>query len=218
MTILAKLQNNKGTVSSALGKELAIKVLNGESVILSEAIDLVNYEPNNVKAKNVRAGAAKIIEKVCEKKPELMAPHLEKILPALSLPEPQTRWMLIMALGYCAHLNQKIALKGTRFAKNYLQENQGVCLSGAAAIYLGHIGALSVKAAKQVFPILSNALDNASVNEVDWILEALLKISANLNIAGKKIIVNYAKSFLGAPKNITRKRAGKIIQMLDKKD
>jgi len=68
MPILNQLQKNKGTLSSALGKSLAEKVLKGEKGILNEAVELINYDD-----KNVRAGAAKIIEIVAEKKPELVA-------------------------------------------------------------------------------------------------------------------------------------------------
>jgi len=102
MTLLEQLKANKGTVSSALGKELAMKVLGSASEILLQAINLTRFEPDKVNSKNVRAGAAKIIEKVAERKPGLVSPHLEKLLPAFEMPEPQTEWMLMMAFGYCA--------------------------------------------------------------------------------------------------------------------
>jgi len=117
MSIYMLLKNNKGTVSSALGKELANEVLGGKIEILMEAIELVNYKLDNSKAKSIRAGAAKIIEKVAEKELDKVAPHLEKLVPALSVPEPQTRWMLIRVLGFCAQLNPNIALTGVEDAK-----------------------------------------------------------------------------------------------------
>lgn len=52
-------------------------------------IDLTRFEPDNVKLKNLRAGAAKIVEKVAEKKLELVSSDLEKLLPILEIPEPQ---------------------------------------------------------------------------------------------------------------------------------
>jgi len=42
--------------------------------ILKEAVELVRFDD-----KNVRAGAAKIIEKVTEKKPELVANYLNTL-------------------------------------------------------------------------------------------------------------------------------------------
>ena len=70
MELLELLKNNKGTVSSALGKELAQKVLNGDSSLLKAAIELCSFNPTNIKSKSVRARAAKIVEKVAENKPE----------------------------------------------------------------------------------------------------------------------------------------------------
>ena len=179
MNIFKQLENNKGTISSALGKELAKEVLNGNTGILSEAIEFSLYKKNEIKAKNVRAGAAKIIEKVAEKQSELVAPYLENLLPALDLPEPQTRWMIIRTMGFCAHINGEVAVKAVEYAKRYLENKEGLCLSGATELYLGDIGALSKDYAKKVFLILEKASKNAEVNEVDWILEAYFKIYNN---------------------------------------
>lgn len=212
MTLLVQLKANKGTVSSALGKELARKVLDGDSEILSQAIDLTRFEPDKEKSKNVRAGAAKIVEKVAENKPELVSPYLEKLIPALEMPEPQTKWMLMMALGYCAKLNPEIAVKGVEYAKKFITEKQGLGVVGASEIYLGHIGGLSPKEALKVLPILLDALDKALVNEVDWIIEALINICDNLKESDKEVILNYARIHLDAPKKSTIKRVERLIK------
>ena len=215
MKLLELLQENKGTVSSALGKEIALKVLSGNLEILLDAINFTSYDPDNIKAKNIRAGAAKIIEKVAEKKPQLIAPYLEKLIPALSMPEPQTRWMIIMAFGYCMKDNPESALKGIEFAKRYIEENQGVCLSGAAHLYLGQAGAYSPKKAEEVLPILLDALKHASVNEVDWIIEAFIKVCDNLTIPDKEVILNYANLYLDAPKKSTVIRIEKLKKKIN---
>ena len=128
MTTLELLKQNKGTVSSALGKQLAQKVIDGDHALLKDAVKFTSYDQDNKKAKSIRAGAAKIIEKVAEKKPELVAPYLDRLLPTLDMPEPQTRWMIILAFGYCVKDKPKLALKGINFAKSYIEENQGVIL------------------------------------------------------------------------------------------
>ena len=66
MQIFELLRQNKGTVSSALGKELAQRVLNGNIDILHEAIELSVYKVKDKNEKNVRSGAAKIVEIVAE--------------------------------------------------------------------------------------------------------------------------------------------------------
>ncbi|MFC2029923.1 hypothetical protein ACFLWA_04250, partial [Chloroflexota bacterium] len=100
MSILPLLVDNKGTISSALGKSLAKEVRRGDSAVLEEAVELLDHED-----KNVRAGAAKIVEQVALADPSLVAGSLPRLLPALDLPEPQTRWMAIHTLGLCASLD-----------------------------------------------------------------------------------------------------------------
>ena len=165
MEIFELLKANKGTVSSALGKELGAKVLNGDSSILEQAMKYVVFDLNDDKSKGIRAGAAKIIEVVAEKKPELIAKDLDKLKPALNAPEPQTRWMLMYVFGFCAKLNPKDSISVIDYAKRYLTENAGVCLSGAVHQYLGRIGATSEKTAMIVLPILDDSLRTASENE-----------------------------------------------------
>ena len=87
MDLFSKLVNNKGTVSSALGKQLARDVLDGDTELLEEAISLVCYRLDEKSQKSIRAGAAKIVEIVAEKQPQLVADHLQDLLPALEVPE-----------------------------------------------------------------------------------------------------------------------------------
>ncbi|PLX25605.1 MAG: hypothetical protein C0599_00330 [Salinivirgaceae bacterium] len=214
MNLFELLQNNKGTVSSALGKELAQKVLEGDRTILNDAIQYVSYDLENPKSKNIRAGAAKILEKVAEKQPELIADDLEKLKPALDVAEPQTRWMLMQVFGYCAKLNPKDASSVIDYGKSYLGENAGVCLSGAVHLYLGRVGATSEKTAAEVLPILDDALQKASENEVDWILEAFYSIIDKVGNEGKELIKRNAELYADAKKNATIKRVRKILKKI----
>jgi len=214
MDLFELLKNNKGTVSSALGKELAQKVLDGDLEILNDAVKYVSYDAANVKSKSIRAGAAKILEKVAEKKPELVAADLDKLKPALSVKEPQTRWMLMQVFGYCAALQPELSESVLDYAKQFLAENAGVCLSGSVHLYLGRIGATSDKTAQQVLVILDNAYQTASESEIDWILEAFLNIAENVDCESQELIRKNAELQLDAKKKSTQNRAKKILKKL----
>ncbi len=213
MSIIEMLKENKGTVLTALSKQFANQVLNGNQDILNEAIQLVSYDLKNEDAKNVRAGAAKIIELVAEKNPELVSLHLDDMMPSLTVKEPQTKWMIIMTFGYCARQNPGTAFKGIPFAKQFINEHQGVCLSGAAEMYLGYIGELSSKNAELVLPILIEAYDKSLPNEVDWIFEAFIKIFKKLPQKERQIVLDCANEYLNSCKPATRKRAQKIVKL-----
>lgn len=213
MSIFEQLQSNKGTTSSALGKALADQVLKGDNEILSEVIRLVNYDSRNEKSKSIRAGAAKIIEKVAEVKPDLVSPYLAELFPALDVKEPQTRWMIITTIGYCAKLDQEKAGKAVPYAEKFINEHQGICLSAAAEGYLGRFGEISSCNAAVVLPILLEAYDDPLPNEIDWILEAFYKIFSRLPPESKKILVECATEYSEFSKSSTRKRAEKILKL-----
>lgn len=121
--------------------------------------------------------------------------------------------MIIMSFGYCATLNPNIAEKGIEYASKYINEQNGVCLSGAAEIYLGYIGSVSVDYAKRVFPILIDAFETALPNEIDWILEALMCIIDLLNEEEKLIIFNIVNELTYLSKKSTEKRKNKLLKL-----
>lgn len=216
MNLLELLKTNKGTVSSALGKELGKKVLDGDNQLLQGAIKYVSHDIDNIKAKNIRAGAAKILEIVAAKQPELLAGELKALLPALKSKEPQTRWMLLQVFGYCAKLNPEDAASILDISKEFLTENAGVCLSGSVHLYLGRVGATSKEMANNVMPVLDDAFKSASENEVDWIFEAYLNILELIDIEFYPLIKNSAELYLKANKKSTQKRVAKILKKIEK--
>lgn len=207
------LKNSKGAISSKPSKELAAEVLAGNSDILTEAVALVTYNLTDKKDKQIRAGAAKIVETVAEKKPELVAEHLAALYPALEAEEPQTRWMVIRLFGYCAHLNSSEAIKGIDYAESFIKEQAGVCLSGAAERYLGHIGALSAEEANKVCPILLEAYKSAIPNEIDWIFEGFIMLAPNLTAEQKAEVAQCADEHLENPRKTTVKRVNKLLKL-----
>jgi hypothetical protein len=153
-----------------LGKELAKRVLQGEGDILQEAVGLLGHGH-----KDVRAGAAKIIEQVALADPEMAAGVLPSLLPFLEVPEPQTRWMIMHTLGICAELDPETAMEALAAARIIMEANSGACLWGSTIIYLGHLGALSESNCRQVFPILEKALTDIP-RQTKRVLESFLLI------------------------------------------
>jgi hypothetical protein len=212
MSILPALEKNKGTVSSALGKELATKALNGKLDILEEAIELSCLETKNIKKKAVRSGAAKIVEIVAEKKPELVSPHLERLLPAFIVKEPQTRWMIFRVFGFCAHLNETVSAMALPYAERCIAEkSEGLCLASSVDLYLGDYGALSKNTAKKSFSLLDKSMSNCILNEQDWILEAFIKLYVNLDTNARAKAKAFAQSWLESSRKTTVARAKKIL-------
>lgn len=214
MSIFEQLSNNKGTVSSALGKALARKVLlECRTDILSECINLVSYEASSPDSRHIRSGAAKVVEIVAEKQPELVAPHLGKLFAALSVSEPQTRWMIIRVMGFCAHLNKPVAQKAIAYAEKYIDSKEGLCIASSADLFLGDLGAVSKKDAQKVFPILEQSMETAIENEQDWLLEACYKVFPNLEKTEQEVVLKFAQHWQYSTRKSTQQRAGKILRL-----
>lgn len=206
-TLKSKLEKNNNLRSSTLGKELAAKVLDGDSAILEEAEKLIKS-----KDENIRAGAAKIFEIVAEKKPELVKKYLASLLSQLSVKEAQTRWMIIRTFGLCSTVAPEIALQALDKARMFIENpDSGACLWNRTIFYLGNIGSLSRENSKKVFPILETAIEKVPRQE-NAILDAFQKI---FNSADKKIqnkILKYAGEYAKSEKNSTQKRATKLLK------
>lgn len=218
MNLFEKLKQNKGTVSSALGKELAKEVLDGNLDLLKEAVPLVCYNLKIIKDKNIRSGAAKIVEIVAEKKPELVAKYLFELLPSLEAAEPQTRWMTFRTIGFCSSLKPEIAKKALPFAKKYINEKTDgqLCLVGAADMYLGDYGNCSKQNAEEAYSILIDSTNNVIMNEHDWIMEAFMKIAKYLNEKQKETILEFCEEYKDYPRKATQVRIKKLKEMCQK--
>jgi hypothetical protein len=214
MSIFEQLSRNKGTVSSSLGKTLAEKVLKESRIdILFECIELASFDASVPASRHIRAGAAKVVEIVAEKQPDLVAPHLEKLFPALSVSEPQTRWAIIRVMGFCAHLNKLAAQKAIPYAEKYLDAKEGLCIASSADLFLGDFGAISKQDAQIVFPILELSMETVITNEQDWLLEAFFKVFPNLDKTGQDTVLKFAERWQYSPRKSTQQRARMILKL-----
>ena len=208
-SILPRLEKNKGTVSSKLGKALAKDVLAGETEILAEAVELLSHE-----SKQVRAGAAKIIEQVAVSDPTLVIGYLPRLLPALEVAEPQTRWMAIHTLGLCAALDAPTALKALPKAAVFIEADSGACLWGATIHYLGYVGATSPANARMVFPLLERALQIPG--RAKDVLRSFLQLLDQADTPMRTAIAQHAEAHTESETGVTRKAARKLLKRIEK--
>jgi len=214
MSIFEQLSNNKGNISSALGKALAQKVLQENQMdILLECIDLASYQALATASRHIRSGAAKVVEIVAEKQPGWVAPQLDKLLPALSVQEPQTRWAIIRVMGFCACLNKSVALQAIAFAEKYIEDKQGLCLASSTDLFLGDLGAISREDAQKVFPLLEQSIESSIENEQDWLLEASYKLFGNLDQSEQAEVLQFAQRWQYSSRKTTQQRARRILEL-----
>jgi len=188
-------------VSSALAKKLAGEVLSGDGGILAECFSLVLHDD-----KNVRSTCAKIIEVIAEKRPELVAGRLDRLIDVFSFPEPQTRWMILHAFGLCAKLNPVAAKSVFHLMDDYVSAESGACLLGRAIDYLGFVGGLSGRDAEKAVPYLeaAAAIDPKLARRV---LASLEKVRAMCGGSMEKRALALAARLWGSLKRGSRRPA-----------
>ena len=209
MSILPQLEKNKGTISSKLGKALAQDVLAGQTEILAEAVDLLSHE-----SKQVRAGAAKIVEQVALSDPSLVVGFLPRLLPALDVTEPQTRWMAIHTLGLCAALDISTALQALPKAEAYIEADSGACLWGSTIIYLGYLGATSGGNARKVFPVLERALQIPGREKN--VLRSFLRLFDVAGAEMREAMARYAQTYAQSETKVVRSAANKLLKRIER--
>jgi hypothetical protein len=209
MSILPLLIDKKGTISSALGKSLAREALRGDKAILAQAVELMAHED-----KNVRAGAVKIVEQVRVADPALVGGYLPRLLPALDLPEPQTRWMAIHTLGICASLDTETAMSALPKAEEYVGADSGTCLWGATVVYLGYLGATSEEHAQMVFPVLERTLHRIP-GQTKNVLGSFLRILDRSDAEIRGAIAEHAAAYADAAKPGTIQMARKVQKQVE---
>jgi hypothetical protein len=213
MNVFDPLSKNKGTTSSALSKTLAQNILNGQTSLLLDCIDLVSYNLEALDQKHIRAGASKVVEIVSLNRPDLVAPHLQKLLPALSVGEPQTRWMIIRTMGFCAPLNKPVAEKAIAYAEKFIKHKEGLSLASSTDLFLGDFGAIGKDNAQKAFPLLEESMKNLIANEQDWLLEALFRMFQNLDAKQQALCFEFARSWQNTPRKSTRQRVRMILRL-----
>jgi len=204
MTILPQLENNKGLLSSALSKTLAAQVLAGDQSILVEAVGLLSHAD-----KNVRSGAAKIVELVAETRPEWVAPYTRQLLAALEMPEAQTRWMAIHTLGLCASIEPAAARLALPKAQQFIQAESGVCVWDRTIVYLGYLGATSPGNLELVMPLLEMALERIP-EQTRTVLEAFHRCTCQADVELLARMATYAAQYMQAAKPAVKAAAVKL--------
>lgn len=210
MTLLQQLKENKGTVSSALGKQLATEVLAGNRDLLFEAMKLIHYDD-----KNVRSGSAKLIEKVAEVSPELVEKHLPDLVGCMKYEEAQTRWMVLHIAGLCAKFQPETSRNFFSEAVKYLGKKHGTVLNDRAITYFGYMGAVSKKDCKNCYPYLIRSF-KLHPNRVTRIFESFERIVMVLDKEQKKTLLKFAEKYKTDKMKSNAVWAKKILKLIDR--
>lgn len=208
MILKEQLLEHKGTTEFC--KLMAKQVLQGDKAILDECLDLIHDDE-----KWIRIGAAKIIEKVAEEEPNLIAEHMPDLIVCMNYPEAQTRWMVLYIAGLCAKLQPETARELFDEAVKYFSDKKyGTVLNDRAITYFGFMGAVSQEDFKAVYPYMIECF-TLHKNRITRLLESLERQVQFFGEKEKKEIAPYIKKYLENGSGTEKKWAKKLAQKLN---
>ncbi|MFZ6026564.1 MAG: SRPBCC family protein [Chloroflexota bacterium] len=207
MPLLPQPKPYRGAViDKKLGEALLQEIAAGNTAALEDAIKRLTSGE-----KEQRLNAARLIQRVAATYPQRAAPFLTRLLPALDLPEAQTRWMIMHALRLCAAANPEGALAALPKAQQIIRTKSGVTLWNATVVYLGYVGATSAENARRVLPLIEQAL-----RELPQLTKATLESYARLlDVADIPTMIHISQEaarYIGSDQPGVRSIANKIVR------
>ncbi len=208
MALKEELLEHKGT--TAFSKQMAKQVLQGNKAILNNCLDLIHDEE-----KWVRIGAAKIIEKVAEENPNLVAEHLAGFMVCMNYPETQTRWMVLYIAGLCAALQPVRARELLDEAVKYFSDKKyGTVLNDRAITYFGYLGAVSQEDFNTIYPYMIECF-SLHQNRITRLLEGLYRQVQFMGIQEKEELNPLINKYLESGSSAEKKWAKKLEKKLN---
>ena len=106
-----------------------------------------------------RASAAHLVHEVACLDAARLAPHVDQLIEALAMPEPQTRWEVLGALEEIARTSAKLLDKGAVEPTTHsLHDEDSSVVRLAAFRVLAVYGSTSIRRAEKIWPLLDEAL------------------------------------------------------------
>ena len=172
---------------------------------------LVAVLPNG--SRRERQQAARFVAAVAKGTPEVLAPHIDELVDALSNPEAQTRWELLDALTELVGIDSRSCEKALVDAETALFDEDSGMLRLAAMRFVCRIGATTEARSERTWPLIDEAIQCYHGDlEFQDMLVAVTEYSTGSLSDGVKTDLAARMSFdAGNAKGALKKRAAQIV-------
>lgn len=201
---------------------------------LSTALGMKNSEPNLAAAQLILAGpsrmeeiaaglvtekndlladCAEVCTMVAEKKPEIVAPHVEKLVPLLDHKKTRVRWEAMHALAYCAPLRPDVMAGLMGKLDEILRTDKSTIVRDYAITALGNYGQLDQDTAQAVLPILKIGINIYDGKHAKLVLEGYQKMLPHLGTE-TVYLQRTAENLQDHPRGTVKKAAKQLLKKL----
>lgn len=170
MSILEQLSSACGDLSEASNKAVAAEALEHPELLAEVAAGLALDDPK------LLGDCAEVFTEVAKKSPALVAPYAGQLIPLLGHRDTRVRWEATHAVALiAAQVPDQVAPLLPDLADK-IERDRSVIVRDCAVKVLGEYGRSGPEAARQAFPLLSDALQAWEGKHAKLVLEGMDKL------------------------------------------
>jgi hypothetical protein len=204
VTVLERLSSACGDPSEASNKAVAAEALEHPKILDEVAAGLALDDRKLV------GDCAEVLTEVAKEDPALVAPYAEQLIPLLRHKDTRVRWEATHAVALVAALvpDQIVPLLPDLAAE--IERDRSVIVRDCAVKVMGEYGRSGPQAARQVLPLLRNAMQAWEGKHARLVLEGMDKLLAVEPALGPEV-QTAARTCLDHRRANVRRLAAKMV-------
>jgi hypothetical protein len=210
MDIISQLSSQCGDRTDEANRKVAALCLENPRVLVLIMEELSSENPAII------GDCAEVFTKVAEFNPTIVVPFAGALVLLLNHKVTRVRWEAMHAIALTAHLNADAILQLLNIFTTLLHKETSTIVRDYVIDCLGKAASTNEAAAKQVLPILIEAITLWGDKHLARILNAMSLIAAVTPSLGVELVM-YGQDYSNHEKGSIQKAAKKLVKIINKK-
>jgi len=209
MEILNQLSSQKGDKTEDSNKLVAEKCIASPRLLADIAIGLED------KNKKLQSDCIEVFTLVSEKKPEIVTPYAENIIPLLHSKESKTRWEAVHTLSYIADKIPETISHLLPLLQSLIEKDHSTIVRDYAIDTVANHAKTTIKTSKESYELLKFTLDLWGEKHARQVLRGFNHVLDNVPDYKAEIHI-LIQPYLSANKKVVATEAKKLIKRTEK--
>ena len=209
MEILKQLSSQKGDRTEDSNRIVAGQCMADPGLLAYISVGLEDRD------KKLQSDCAEVFTMVAEKRPELVVPHAENILPLLSCKETKTRWEAAHTLAYIAELAPGVVSDALPALCSLIGRDKSTIVRDYSLDTVAGYAKVGVETSREAYAILKSALAEWGEKHARQVFRGFNNILDKLPDLGAEIN-SLTGPYVSAQKKTVAAEAAKIVKRTGK--
>lgn len=209
MKILEQLSSRKGDRTEDSNKIVAEQCMADPRLLADISVGLEDDD------KKLRSDCAEVFTMVAEKRPELVAPYAENILPLLSDKETKTRWEAAHTLAYIADRAPDVVSDALPALRKLIEEDKSTIVRDYSLDTVAGYAKAGVETSRKAYGILLSALEQWGEKHARQVFRGFNYVLDNLPDCAAEINP-LVRPYMSAQKKVVAAEAAKLVKRTGK--